>query len=194
MAQDTGGQAVAEPFYEAANATYSAPVDERHVVSSLFGLVNVPSGIMVDEEGRIVRLDEGTYTREYKAGELSFGTNDYVPILRDWLENGEESELVFDVADMADQLAELSDAEARGDAHFRLASYFKLSGREELAQTHWSEAQRLNPDSWNYHRQDWSFTPQEAGRNWFEKFQSLGDKPYYKPMSETASSDEGSSP
>ena len=188
MAQDTGGREVSEPFYEAAKATYSALTDERHVVSSLYGLVNVPSGIMVDEEGRIVRLDEGTYTREYQAGQLSFGTNDYVPILRDWIERGAESEQVFDVKKMTEQLSAMSDAEAKADAHFRLASYFKLHGRESLAQTHWSEAQRLNPDSWNYHRQDWSFSPEEAGRNWFQKFQSLGDEPYYRPLQKSGES------
>ncbi|MGH9141580.1 MAG: hypothetical protein ACRD2I_10635 [Vicinamibacterales bacterium] len=25
-------------------------------------------------------------------------------------------------------------------------------------------AQTLNPDDWNYHRQEWSFTPSEAGK------------------------------
>lgn len=43
-------------------------------------------------------------------------------------------------------------------------------------------AQALNPDSWNYHRQDWSFTPAEAGINWQRKVQTLGDKPYYRPI------------
>ena len=33
-----------------------------HRVSSLFNLVNVPSGIWVDEEGRILRINEGTYS------------------------------------------------------------------------------------------------------------------------------------
>ncbi|MCZ6618701.1 MAG: redoxin domain-containing (seleno)protein, partial [Gammaproteobacteria bacterium] len=42
-------------------------------------------------------------------------------------------------------------------------------------------AQRLNPDSWNYHRQDWSFTPEEAGANWQKKAQAL-TKPYYEPI------------
>ena len=38
-------------------------------------------------------------------------------------------------------------------------------------------AQQLNPDDWNYHRQDWSFG-QNAGRKWLEKFQKT-DKEYY---------------
>jgi hypothetical protein len=39
-------------------------------------------------------------------------------------------------------------------------------------------AQALNPDDWNYHRQEWSVTPQEAGKKWLEKFlKPKGEKP-----------------
>jgi hypothetical protein len=38
------------------------------------------------------------------------------------------------------------------------------------------------PDSWNYHRQAWSFTPAEAGPKWMTKFLNLGDAPYYPPL------------
>ncbi|MBH80377.1 MAG: hypothetical protein CMQ49_07715 [Gammaproteobacteria bacterium] len=46
----------------------------------------------------------------------------------------------------------------------------------------WQSAQPLNPDSWNYARQDWSFTLQEAGANWQRKFEALEGRPYYKPI------------
>jgi hypothetical protein len=35
-------------------------------------------------------------------------------------------------------------------------------------------------DDWNYHRQQWSFTPQEAGKKWSEKFQK--STPYYPTL------------
>jgi hypothetical protein len=41
--------------------------------------------------------------------------------------------------------------------------------------------QTLNPNDWNYHRQDWSFTPREAGAKWMEKFQKL-EQPYYPKL------------
>ena len=43
------------------------------------------------------------------------------------------------------------------------------------------QEQALNPDDWNYHRQDWSFTPGEAGAKWMEKFQKL-EEPYYPKL------------
>ena len=60
--------------------------------------------------------------------------------------------------------------------------YFHQQGDEERANRYWEAAQKLNPDSWNYHRQDWSFTPEVANQNWYRKVQKLGDKPYYEPL------------
>lgn len=151
-------------------------------MSALYNLVNVPTGVMIDEEGRVVRLDEGAYTRTYKAGALAFGTDEYVPALRDWVEKGSSSAYVKDQEAMAEQLDARTPQQAQADATFRLAVYFHDAGDEERANRYWAQAQQLDPDSWNYHRQDWSFTPAEAGPNWLRKFQALGGKPYYRPM------------
>jgi tetratricopeptide (TPR) repeat protein len=159
-------------------------------VSALYNLVNVPTGVMIDEAGRIVRLDEGAYTRKYKAGALEFGTDEYVPALRDWVEKGSASAYAKDERAMAEQLAARTPEQAQADAAFRLGVYFHDQGDAERADRYWQRAQELDPDSWNYHRQDWSFTPAEAGPNWLRKFQALGDKPYYRPMELKAAASE----
>jgi hypothetical protein len=182
VAQDTGGEVAAGPFYDAAKATYTTLVDPHHTVSTLFHLVNVPSGVMIDEEGRVVRLDEGTYTRTYRAGNLSYGTDAYVPALRDWVANGSASRFVLGPDAIAAKLPRRGREQDLADAHFRLGVHFHLAGDEARANRHWEEAERLHPESWNYHRQDWSFTPEQAGANWMRKVQTLGDKPYYAPM------------
>ena len=46
------------------------------------------------------------------------------------------------------------------------------AGRIERAQT-------LNPDDWNYHRQEWSFTG-DADKNWLEKFKKTDERYYPK--------------
>jgi hypothetical protein len=182
VAQDTGGEAAAGPFYDAAKATYTTLVDPRHTVSALFNLVNVPTAVMIDEEGRIARLDEGAYTRTYRAGNLTYGTDAYVPALRDWVAKGNASAVAKPPGEIAAALPRRSREQDLADAHFRLGVHFQLAGDEERANRYWAEAQRLHPESWNYHRQDWSFTPEEAGPNWLRKVQTLGDKPYYAPM------------
>jgi hypothetical protein len=43
----------------------------------------------------------------------------------------------------------------------------------------------LPRDEWNHHRQEWSFTPEAAGKEWKEKFQKL-DEPYYPKLDMTS--------
>ena len=52
MAQDTGGEAAAGKWYDAAKATYTTLVDPAHAVSSAFQFINVPTGVWIDERGR----------------------------------------------------------------------------------------------------------------------------------------------
>lgn len=137
---------------------------------------------MIDEQGRIVRSDEGTYTRSYQAGNLSFGTDEYVPAVRDWVEKGAESRFVMDRSELKQRLGKRTERQAQADAHFRLATFLQEGGNTESAQQHFQQAQRLAPESWNYHRQEWSYTPGQAGAKWFAKFQTLGETPYYAPM------------
>ena len=67
------------------------------------------------------------------------------------------------------------------DASFALAVWFHHAGNAALAQQSFERAQKLNPTNWNYHRQDWSFTPGEAGAKWLDKFQRL-ETPYYPTL------------
>ena len=59
--------------------------------------------------------------------------------------------------------------------------YFHERGRAQAAADHWQTAQALDPDNWNYHRQEWIFDPETSGAKWMEKFRGLGDRPYYDP-------------
>ena len=68
------------------------------------------------------------------------------------------------------------------DVNFKLGVYFHVAGDEERANKYWETAEKLNPDSWNYHRQDWSFTPKEANKNWVKKVGQLNGKDYYVPL------------
>ena len=67
-AQDTGGEAAAGPIFDAAGVTYTAIIDTKHTISTLYNLVNVPSGVMIDEQGRVVRINEGSYAQKHRIG------------------------------------------------------------------------------------------------------------------------------
>ncbi len=145
-------------------------------------MVNVPTAVLIDEDGIIVRHDEGAYTRRYEFGELSFGTDEYLPAVRDWVEKGSDSVYALGADELAPDIRSRTSDEALADANFRLATHLYLIGDEASAEKYWETAQALNPSSWNYHRQDWSFTPEDAGANWVEKYQQLGDQPYYRAL------------
>ena len=83
----------------------------------------------------------------------------------------------------ADKLAKklaLRDSKLRlADAHFKIGAYFSERKNRELATRHWQKAQELNPDSWNYHRQDWSFDKSKEMSNFLSKVRALNGRPYY---------------
>ena len=58
VALDSGGARTAGPWIEAARPTYPCLIDERHLVAELYGMVNVPNAVWIDEAGRIVRPAE----------------------------------------------------------------------------------------------------------------------------------------
>jgi hypothetical protein len=181
-AQDTGGEQAAGKVFDNAKVTYTAIIDEDHTISTLFNLVNVPSGVWIDEQGKIMRIDEGNYTKEHKLGAIEFGSNDYVPALKDWLAKGAESKYVWTAKEVGERIiARTPDAE-RAEPAFKLGVYFHRKDNEAKANQWWEESQQLNPDSWNFHRQDWSFTKSEATVNWMQKVGKLNGKPYYRPL------------
>ena len=184
MAQDTGGEAAAGRWYDAAKATFTTLVDASHSVSSAFHFVNVPTGVWIDERGRIIRPGEpawtSTRTDTYGGRRLAIEGEAYVSALRDWVTNGERSEYVLSDADYERRVTPRSATEMEAEASFKLGVWFQRADNAVLATKYFERAQELNPDDWNYHRQEWSFTG-EAGRKWLEKFQKL-EQPYYPTL------------
>ena len=105
----------------------------------------------------------------------------YIAALRDWVANGDKSPYVLPDEEFARRVKPRSPAEMEADASFKLAVWFQQAGNAPLAAKYFERAQQLNPDDWNYHRQEWSFTPQEAGKKWMEKFQKQ-QEPYYPKL------------
>src|SRR5438270_6549978 len=76
-AQDTGGEAAAGKWYDAAKATYTTLIDTQHAVSSAYQFINVPMGIWIDEQGRVVRPAEPAWT---SSTPIRIGTNQAITI------------------------------------------------------------------------------------------------------------------
>ncbi len=55
---DTLGADGCRNFIEAAQPQHPSLIDQHHVMADLFGVVNIPSSIWIDEQGNIVRPAE----------------------------------------------------------------------------------------------------------------------------------------
>lgn len=139
----------------------------------------------INEEGIIVRPPETAYSKKTElklSGKtLSSAGDEYVAALRDWVAKGEESVYVMSPEEVTGKLVPRTSDQAQAEAYFQLATHFQLQNDMENAERYWAKSQELRPESWNYHRQDWSFTPKEAGGNWMKKFQAY-EEDYYPAL------------
>ena len=189
VAEDTGGEAAAGPIFDAADPTYIQVVDENHVISGAFNFTNVPSAAWIDEEGRIVRIDEGTYAKVHELGEgdasITFGTDVYTPAVRDWVKNGADSRYVKTAAEVAADIRGYSADQLKADAAFVLGNFFRSHGHQVQTEKYWALAQALNPDSINYIRQNLTLSEEGSAGETFIRIMgeyATSGKDYYRPM------------
>lgn len=188
VALDVDAEA-ARAVIHAAEPTYPCLIDDRHLVAELYGMVNVPSAVWIDEDGRIVRSTEIAGTneawREHMDRETGRMTPEgivsvredrvrYLDAIRAWVREGRHA-----LADA--RLPEPSEDDALAAAHFRLAVYLREAGRQDAARRHFDEAVRLRPASWNFRRQSWQLEGVQGDRFW-SAVDELAPGEYYPPV------------
>jgi len=183
IAQDTGGAKDAAPWITAAKPEYTALIDDKHLVTQLYNMVNVPTAVWINEKGMIVRPNEVAYVdNRYKAMH-GVDAGPYLDAIRDWVVNGDRSAFVMSEPEVKERLKPPSPERAMADSEFALAEYLHKNGKGEDAIAHFKEAQRLDPDNWNYKRQAWALSDAEKnyGTSFMKEVQKLNGKPYYAP-------------
>ena len=149
-----------DKWFDRASPTYRCVVDPTHEISSLFGWVNVPSAAWIDEEGRILRSNEGVYPAAmavgFGLGKVRLGDDAFAAATRDWIERGADSEHVWSSRELAERLKPVDDDKLLAEATFKLALHFEAAGDSERALKHFAAAADLAPDNWNYQRQGWT--------------------------------------
>lgn len=124
-----------------------------------------------------------TTNQRFQIGDTAILTEGekYVAALRDWVEKGDRSQYALSDEAFAARVTLRSPAEMEADASFKLAVWFQQAGKPDRAAIYFERAQRLNPNDWNYHRQQWSFDGQASGQKFREKVQKL-ETPYYPTL------------
>ena len=186
------------PWIEAGRPTYPVLIDREHRLGELYGIVNVPQAVWIDERGRIVRPAEsaGAYegfrkmnraTREVP-DEIAKRTADakstYVNAVRDWVLRGPESEHAFSADRARAHLPALTEDTATAQAMFRLGQFLIRHGQAEEGQRWLEEATRRHPDSWCLWRQQAGVNEMgfAAQPDFWERVDALGDRRYYAPV------------
>ena len=176
---DTLGAEGCRGFIEAANPQHPSLIDQHHVMADLFGVVNIPSSIWINEQGVIVRPAEAAAPPQEnqpegpnidmpseipqrlidmltEAAKIPNNQADYHAALRDWVTLGEASEFAMDAETVIARSRPRDKNKALGHAHFELATQLEMDGNHELAVKHFQLAHKLVPDSWTFRRQAWS--------------------------------------
>jgi tetratricopeptide (TPR) repeat protein len=212
VALDTSGADAARRWIEAARPEHPSLLDPAHVLDELLGVVNVPNGAWIDEEGVLVRpiepafpgrspsreifakLDIDTLPPEQaemlaEARKIRSDPEAYRAALIDWVDRGPDSVWALAPDEVVRRSAPRSMDEARGAAEFELGQHLHRQGRPEAAIPHFRQAHRLQPDNWTYRREAWHLvSPNNQGPNgvydscWIEDIKAIGAENYYPPL------------
>jgi hypothetical protein len=200
------------PFIEAAVPEHPSLIDSTHLVDELFGVINVPNGVWIDEQGMIVRpaeqahpgrnpetesfmkIDPATLPPDIaqvlvEARKIKSEPEFYLEMLRDWVDKGAASKYALSPDEVIRRSQPRGVDEATAAARFELGEYLHRNGNHTAAIPHWREAHRLQPDNWTYKRQAWNFEdPMRQGHtdayegSWFEDIKKIGAENYYPPI------------
>lgn len=206
VALDARGSETAGPWIEKAVAEHPSLIDEAHVVDALFGVVNVPSGVWIDEEGVIVRPPEPAHPRRpafldravppdaspaerertLLVRALHVEAERYVAALRDWVKRGSASRYALSPDEVVRRSRPRPIEEATAAAHFALGQALYARGVQAVAIEHFREAHRLQPTNWTYRRDAWSLAgaDREAvyGTSWVDEVKREGVENYYPQL------------
>jgi tetratricopeptide repeat protein len=179
-----------------------------HVSAERFGIINVPSGVWIDEEGTIVRPPEPAWAErpafldapipddvpEYRRQVLTLAKRQridpepYVAALRDWAAVGSRSRYTLGPDEVVARSQPRPAEAATAAAHFELAQHLYRRGDEDGAVAHFREAHRLQPDNIAYKRQAYSLAdPVQRPTGLYDSdlvsdIERIGPENYYPPL------------
>ena len=170
-------------WIDAAAPTHPSLIDTTHVTDELFGFVNIPMAVWIDEDGNIVRPAESASVersplrtmdipdgipermqrmlREVK--KIPDVAEDYRGAIVDWVHRGSESPFALTADEVISRSQPRGADESRAAACFELGEHVRRNVGAEAAVPWWREAHRLYPANWTYKRQAWTLVTTPEG-------------------------------
>jgi peroxiredoxin len=150
-------------------------VDPEHRLSDVFGIVNVPSTVWLDEQGRVVKPPTIAPGDDQFLEFTEVAADQHHDALRSWARGG-DAPVVDDPADDEDL--------RRARAERRLAAWLHRNGHLELAEQHFSAAIALAPLDFTIRRSSMPLRGKDPfGPEFFELWEEWKDagRPGYQP-------------
>ncbi len=148
MALDKDADA-ARPWIEVAKPTHPSLIDTKHVVADLYNMVNVPTILWIDEEGKIVRPNDVAYGDNTWQEVTGLDADVHKGALRKWVKGGEVPFPLGRVRELQ-SLPTAEHQEAR--AEFAMAQYLWTQSKAEAAKRHFERAGELAPHDFTIRR------------------------------------------
>ena len=132
----------ARPWIEEASPTHPSLIDIEHLVPDLYGMVNVPTVVWIDEEGRIARPNDASFASNRFKLLTGLDSRRHLKRLRAWV-RGEAPAMTPSEVRRHQELPTAEEQEAR--AEFTLAWWLSRQGHKTAAERHYERAGELAP-------------------------------------------------
>ena len=159
-------------------------IDTGHVTGELFGFVNIPQAVWIDESGTLVRPAEAATIERSPLRDMEIPeglperidkmlrevkkipdiADDYRAAIADWVEHGADSRFALSPDEVVERSQPRSTDHARAAACFELGQHLFHTVGHEAAVPWWRQAHELFPENWTYKRQAWTLVTTESGQ------------------------------
>jgi len=182
VALDTGGADAARPWIEAAAPEHPSLVDAAHLTAEVFGFVNVPNAVWIDEQGVLVRPSHPAHIKQsplremevpeglgrigemlHEVKKIRTDVETYRAAIADWVERGADSEWALSPDEVVARSRPRPAEHAEAAAAFDLGQHLWRAGEHDAAVPWFRTAHRLHPENWTYKRQAWTFATTAPG-------------------------------
>ena len=174
----------ARPWIEIAKPSHPSLIDTKHHVADLYNMVNVPTILWIDENGKIVRPNDVAYGDNTWQEVTGFDAEVHKEALRQWVKTGKAPFSETRVRELQ-SLPNANHQEAR--AEFALAQYLWSQEKFEAADRHFERAGELAPQDFTIRRGSMPMRDKDPmGEEFFEmtKAWTEAGNDYYLPLPE----------
>jgi hypothetical protein len=182
VALDAGGVDAARPWIEAAKPEHPSLIDQSHLCDELFGFVNVPNAVWIDEEGVLVRPSHPAHIKLsplrdmevpeglgrigdmlHEVKKIRTDPDLYRAAVFDWVAHGADSPYALTPDEVIARSRPRPKDHAEAAAAFELAQHLWREGNRDAAVEWFRRAHARHPENWTYKRQAWSLANTKEG-------------------------------